>query len=404
MAAAIWISSFILTFPSTVYADEFRYSNYYNQYVFSTLDEAYNFMVQSLRITSPVSLVVDFVEESEYTDFKTGDRYFYRSIHYKKLSPTLNWELVGWSDDYLSTFDPNFFASAKEFCDSKIVNSSDVITYIPLSGNYGSCTNSSGITVANAAKYVDCFNTGYVPSGYRKEYKLEQLGYTECIPTKLGDVWISQTSKLESVCPHNSYIDIEKLTPNDSETLKFTRLLEMTKGSAGDDLLSDNTKMAERWLRRKFFLTMGNGIEGEYDPSGNDLFDKNGKLIYRRSSTFRTEAYQKHLRDVWETALVLESLSDPKDIEACKRRTQEVVNHRDHYHGLTDRPGVDSKHVVNTAFDVSRITALRLLEHVGSRSNVEKFIDAPYPVPGLGWGGYFVNPEPDDVHFYLKDR
>lgn len=113
-------------------------------------------------------------------------------------------------------------------------------------------------------------------------------------------------------CPVEDIANIEDIEPNDDETWKLTKKLEDSQGNSGYSMLTTETKTAERCLAQKF---------------------SENNLTYNRSSSFRTIAYQKHLREIWFRALE----HDPKlmtsaQYEACTSRRIKVLYARDEYH------------------------------------------------------------------------
>lgn len=70
------------------------------------------------------------------------------------------------------------------------------------------------------------------------------------------------------------------------------------------------------------------------------------------TSGFRPQAYQDHLREVWDKWAILKN----DNTEACKKIKDEVWRH-DRKHRMKHQPGITSNHTTGTAVDFGGITA-----------------------------------------------
>ncbi|MFN4290136.1 MAG: hypothetical protein ACK4E7_04565 [Permianibacter sp.] len=130
------------------------------------------------------------------------------------------------------------------------------------------------------------------PVGYRP-YSVRVSGVPfqdVCRPFEWKDYSIYKESV---TCPVAPLTPIEELTPNDADSLAKTRALE--RGESAYDLLSDNMKAAEQCLSAKF------AAKG---------------ACYRIESTYRSLAYQKHLREIWDKWRAVQKLNK-KERLAC---------------------------------------------------------------------------------------
>lgn len=100
--------------------------------------------------------------------------------------------------------------------------------------------------------------------------------------------------KEKASCPVAPLTLLDDLTPNDADSLNKTRALE--RGENAYTLLSDNMKTAEQCLAAKF------AAKG---------------TCYRLESTYRSPAYQKHLREIWDKWRATQKLKS-KEKAACK--------------------------------------------------------------------------------------
>jgi len=169
------------------------------------------------------------------------------------------------------------------------------------------------------------------------------------------------------------------------------------------------------------------------EPNGGQmqcLADKINKLALTPaytgpSATIRTEAYQEHLRAVWDKQKEIQKkvLTDT-DKQACATVIADVTREKDEIHGLDASPskkGSYAPHVQGIALDIPRDVAKTLMAkltdttviapvncflgicmsipvHIG---DVEDYVNSTIlnpPACDLLWGGRFD----DKVHFQLK--
>jgi hypothetical protein len=178
----------------------------------------------------------------------------------------------------------------------------------------------------------------------------------------------------EPTCKLEPLRDLETISPSDPRTL----ILETTLGSSGYSFLTNGTQWAEKCFQSK--------------AASNNL-------IYKLSSTFRTEAYQSHLKEVWDKNKLIEK-STESDKRACSGEIEKIKSEMDK-HSLVYPPAMQSEHSDGEAFDISKKSVRSILNHINITPKYA--IMAEYIAYGenchLGWGGEFY-PEPDVVHFF----
>ena len=132
------------------------------------------------------------------------------------------------------------------------------------------------------------------------------------------------------------------------------------------------------------------------------------------TATFRSPAYQTHLRDIWDALKKLNREKNPATKAACQPLQSKLQAHLS-VHGVTDQPGKTSNHSAGWAFDVPNDTINTLIQVMTGtapdkkndslqtlqlqRQGIATWLGSPPPC-GLKWGGEFNNP-PDFVHFQL---
>ncbi len=130
------------------------------------------------------------------------------------------------------------------------------------------------------------------------------------------------------------------------------------------------------------------------------------------TATYRTTAYQAHLREIWDKMIDLDLPANKKN-EACKTRRAEIVAAKgcNGGHCLEFRPADDSKHSIGQAFDISKSTIQGLLQELTplpppAMSRLQKKQEQIFLIANwlaqptacnLTWGGSFN----DRVHFQL---
>lgn len=133
------------------------------------------------------------------------------------------------------------------------------------------------------------------------------------------------------------------------------------------------------------------------------------------TATYRTTAYQAHLREIWDKMIQLD-LPANKNNAACKTRRAEIVAAKGcdtnaGGHCLEFRPADDSKHSIGQAFDISKSTIQGLLQELTplpppAMSRLQKKQEQIFLIANwlaqptacnLTWGGSFN----DRVHFQL---
>lgn len=162
----------------------------------------------------------------------------------------------------------------------------------------------------------------------------------------------------------------------------------------GYGFLTSETQQAEQCLRRKF------AAKG---------------LSYTVTSTYRTRAYQAHLRELWNKWTEINGYkeSDPAKFEACRNvkaeLDAEIRKPKDgvactlpgRRHCLDYPPADNSLHSERKAFDINRLSVNALtstLRKQTPRQTIQQYIDAA-PACGLTWGRAFG----DWVHFGLNE-
>jgi len=206
-------------------------------------------------------------------------------------------------------------------------------------------------------------------------------------------------------CPVDELTEIEKLSELYGETQEQTALTKMLdEGMDGYSLLTPATQAAEQCLARRV-----GEVVGLPSTSG-----------YKVTSTIRTYAYQKHLRNVWDKFIELQDKidNDPTIQQRCQilitkvegemgfRLTQDPTDEDERCNPALGRahcvrypPATnDPKHVVKIAFDIP-LPTVKAFERRLRRpppSTVQQEANAC----GLNWGGTFS--PPDRIHFLLR--
>jgi hypothetical protein len=146
------------------------------------------------------------------------------------------------------------------------------------------------------------------------------------------------------------------------------------------------------------------------------------------SGLYRNDAYQAHLKNIWDKMIELNNLSDPAQIMACQPLRNKVIAEKgcDSIYGCSGEcvtgshcirniPAKSSNHTQGTAFDVPWGTINGLLGELtplppalmtpqqkiqAQRTWVADWLAKPTAC-NLYWGGNFTNPGPDYIHFQL---
>jgi hypothetical protein len=146
------------------------------------------------------------------------------------------------------------------------------------------------------------------------------------------------------------------------------------------------------------------------------------------TAKYRNAAYQAHLKDIWDTMIKLDNLSDPAKIMACQPLRNEVIVEKGcdssdgcvgacmlSSHCIRSTPATFSNHTKGTAFDVPKDTINGLLNELiprppapmapsqqlqAQRIWIADWLAKPAAC-NLYWGGNFADPEPDFIHFQL---
>ena len=204
-----------------------------------------------------------------------------------------------------------------------------------------------------------------------------------------------------TACPVKDLTPLDELSKKFGETPEQVELTnKLESGMDGYSLLSDATKTAEQCLAGRI----------------NTVIDPPSISGYKVTSTVRTLAYQKHLREVWDKFLDLQKRvkKDPTIQQTCQTLIAKVEGEMGLR--LTQDPQIDDctlgrahcvryppaqtdpKHTQNIAFDIPLSTVeafVRLLKQPPP-STVQQKANAC----GLNWGGIFAFP--DRIHFLLR--
>ncbi len=132
------------------------------------------------------------------------------------------------------------------------------------------------------------------------------------------------------------------------------------------------------------------------------------------TAEFRTDAYQLHLRDIWdkwnalntEAPEVQAACVDVKarlDAEMGRRSIDGACTLPGRNHCLVHRPaGANGRHTQGTAFDVSHANVDSLMQYLQSGptpTSMEQFLNFQSPICNLNWGWTLFG---DRVHFQLR--
>ncbi|NOU00252.1 MAG: hypothetical protein HOO95_01560, partial [Gallionella sp.] len=198
-------------------------------------------------------------------------------------------------------------------------------------------------------------------------------------------------------CPVGDLTDIPILSALAAETLEQTRLTQSLEGGMdGYSLLSSATQTAEQCLADKINATPVPG--------------------YKVTSTVRTVAYQRHLRNVWDKFVELKSkvASDPSIQQSCQmlitkvegeigfRLTQDPANADcnaalGRAHCVRHEPaGANPRHTQNIAFDIPLATVDGYRNWLGQQAPPST-VAQQASTCGLTWGASFGDP----IHFLL---
>jgi hypothetical protein len=171
----------------------------------------------------------------------------------------------------------------------------------------------------------------------------------------------------------------------------------LENGADAHSLLPEATQQAEQCFVNKFSAVLGR--------------------TPRVSAEFRSVAYQLHLQDVWKKWTALNGAT-PEVQTACaaikakldgemgrssiNEECRKELGWRDHC--IVSPPaGANGNHTTGNAFDISRKDVDELLQTLErSGTSMDQFLNLRLPSCDLYWGGYFTNPEPDNVHFQLR--
>ena len=207
-------------------------------------------------------------------------------------------------------------------------------------------------------------------------------------------------------CSVSELTEIPKLSALAGETPEQAHLTRQLEDKMdGYSLLTPATQAAEQCLARRI-----SAVVGEPATSG-----------YEVTSTIRTLAYQKHLRNVWDKFWELKRKvkSDPSIQQRCQtlitkvegemgfQLTQDPTDEDERcnaalgrHHCVRYEPAdADPKHTKNIAFDIPLKTV----------TTFERRLMRPPPSTvqreantcGLTWGGTF-RPKPDPIHFQSR--
>lgn len=199
------------------------------------------------------------------------------------------------------------------------------------------------------------------------------------------------------VCPVAPLTPLEDLIAqyhaNDPQEAESTWQLEA--GANGYRFLTPETQQAEQCLAQRF-ADMG--------------------LSYTITSTYRTKAYQAHLRELWQKWNRINEYKkdDPAIFEACRevKATLDAEMGKSEgdrctlpgrAHCLVYAPSEDSRHQNRKAFDIRRYNVEEFeaaLKVQMPKQTVQQYLDVQ-PSCDLTWGGTFRRP--DIVHFQLKN-
>ncbi len=194
--------------------------------------------------------------------------------------------------------------------------------------------------------------------------------------------------------------DLSALAGETPEQTLLTQQLE--NGMDGYSLLSTATKAAEQCLAGRI-----NTVVGPPSTSG-----------YQVTSTIRTPAYQKHLKDVWDKFWELKGkvASDPTIQQRCQTLiskvegeigfslTQDPANDActtsGRRHCIRYGPAeADPKHTQNIAFDIPLPTVFKFKARLNLQAPPQT-VSQEANTCGLTWGGTFSSP--DRIHFLLQ--
>ena len=204
-------------------------------------------------------------------------------------------------------------------------------------------------------------------------------------------------------CPVSPLTKISDFSVLEGETPEQANLTNKLEGRMnGYSLLTQGTQNAEQCLAGRIAEVVGS-------PSTSG---------YRVTSTVRTFAYQRHLKNVWDKFFELQEKvdSDPTIQQRCQslitkvegemgfRLTQDPTNENTvcdtalgRAHCLRTAPAqANPKHTQNIAFDISLPSVLAFRNLLVPPRTVQQEANAC----GLTWGGTFT--PIDNVHFVLQ--
>ena len=206
-------------------------------------------------------------------------------------------------------------------------------------------------------------------------------------------------------CPVKELTPIADLSTQSGETAEQTDLTKkLEDGMNGYSLLSAATQAAEQCLAGRI-----NTVVGPPSTSG-----------YKVTSTIRTPAYQKHLREVWDKFIELQSKvdDDPSIQQSCQTLitkvegemgfslSQDPADKADKCNPALGRAHcvryppakADPKHIAKTAFDIPLPTVEAFTRRL--KRPPPSTVQQEANTCGLKWGGTFSSP--DRIHFLLQ--
>lgn len=124
-----------------------------------------------------------------------------------------------------------------------------------------------------------------------------------------------------------------------------------------------------------------------------------GVLYVAPTSTIRTVAYNKHLKQVWDFYQKHQAKrNNAEQWQACTAR-RSVVEVEMSKHKLVYPPADNSRHLTGRAFDDGSVDFKLAMGHNPSKMLSRATVTPDSPACTLIWGGSW--PKPDNVHFEL---
>ena len=176
-------------------------------------------------------------------------------------------------------------------------------------------------------------------------------------------------------CPVDALTPLEKLNADLSNNDPDTLALE--QNPINTERLDPRMKPADRLSG---YLCLKEAIESAGVP-------------FNLTSAFRTDAYQRHLHEIWNKWKEFDDLT-PEEIQACQSRKKEIKDELDKHGlgGLHIPPAKKAgKHPQGLAIDVSRRTTMQQLEARFSAAVIKGMAgrcNLTYPFPKLDRGHF----------------